>query len=104
MPRFPRGAVLFSIAAGFLVAPFASAQLTTFAQFFQNGGGNAFSYASQGTAGAGGSASLSTSNTALFFAYSNIVGLPVDLSGIQNAHITFTSFTSLGPTVSSNGF
>src|SRR5262249_1037465 len=33
-----------------------------------------------------------------------IVGLPADLSGIQSAHITFTSFTTLGPTVSSNGF
>jgi hypothetical protein len=105
MLRFPRGAVLFSVAVSFVVAPFASAQLTTFAQFLQNGGGNAFNYTSQGTAGQpGGSASLSTSNTALFFTYTSIVGLPVDLTGIQNAHITFTSFTTLGPTVSSNGF
>ena len=67
--------------------------------FFQNGGGNAFSYTSQGTAGQpGGSATLSTTNTALFFAYSSIAGLPADLSGIQGAHLTFTSFTTLGPT------
>ena len=87
-----------------LVAPLANAQLTTFAQFFQSTGGSPFSYTSSGTAGAGGSATMSATNVPIIFQYLGIANLPADLAGLQSAHLTFTSFTSLGPTISSNGF
>jgi len=99
-----RFAAILTIALGCLIAPVARAQLTTFAQFFERDGDSAFSYTSSGTAGAGGSAGLATPNVAIYFQYLGITNLPADLAGIQNAHLAFTSFTSLGPTVSSNGF
>jgi len=94
MSRFRHFAAVFISAAGFLIAPFANAQLTTFAQFLQSG--NLFTYGSTGSAGAGGEASLGSANAPLLFFYSNIVGLPTDLSGVQSAHITFTSLSTLG--------
>jgi hypothetical protein len=104
MLRFARLTTLFAITSGILLAPLANAQLTTFAQFIQSGTGSPFSYTSSGTAGAGGSASMSGTNVDIFFRYLGIANLPADLTGLQNAQLTFTSFTSLGPTVSSNGF
>ena len=47
---------------------------------------------------------MSATNVPIFFLYSGIAGLPADLTGVQSAHLTFTSFTTLGPTVSVNGF
>lgn len=47
---------------------------------------------------------FSVSNLAINFKYFSIAGLAPDLSGFQNAHLTFTSVTTLGPTVSSNGY
>jgi hypothetical protein len=104
MLRFSRLAAILTISVSCLVAPFAGAQLTTFAQFTQSVGGNPFVYTSTGTAGSGGNATLGVSNLAIDFKYFSIVGLPSDLTGFQSAHLTFTSFTSLGPTISSNGF
>ncbi len=104
MPRLSRFAALLFITAGVLITPLANAQLTTFAQFIQSGTGSPFSYTSSGTAGAGGSASMTGTNVDIFFRYQGVANLPADLTGLQNAHLTFTSFTSLGPTVSSNGF
>ncbi len=109
------GAIL-TIALGCLIAPDAKAQLTTFAQFFERGGESTFSYTSSGTAGAGGGASLSATGVAIYFQYVGgnfqlmtnnvqyvtVANLPADLAGIQNAHLTFTSLTSLGPTGSSS--
>ena len=57
-----------------------------------------------GTAGAGGSASMSATNLPIFFEYFGIADLPAELSGLQSAHLTFTSFTTLGPTTSGTGF
>src|SRR5262249_32788221 len=99
-----RFAAILVIALGCLIAPVAKAQQTTFAQFFERGGDNAFSYASSGTAGAGGRATLSTQNVAIYFQYMGITNLPADLAGIQNAHLAFHSFTTLGPTVAVSGF
>jgi hypothetical protein len=104
MQRSSRFAAILTIALGCLIAPVARAQLTTFAQFFESGGGSAFSYTASGTAGAGGSARLGTTNVAIYFQYMGITNLPADLAGIQNAHLAFTSFTTLGPTVASEGF
>jgi PEP-CTERM motif len=104
MPRLSRFAALFFLTAGVLITPLANAQLTTFAQFIQSGTGSPFGYSSGGTAGAGGSATMRGTNVDIFFRYLGVADLPADLSGLQNAHLTFTSMTSLGPTVSSNGF
>ena len=106
MQRFSRHLPALVTAAGFLIAPIARGQLTTFAQFFQQDSGtNAFFYQSSGVAGSGGSATFNSSNTPIYFNFSNsIAGLPADLTGIQNAHLTFTSFTTLGPTTASGGF
>ncbi len=99
-----RFAAILTVALGCLIAPVARAQLTTFAQFFERDGANAFSYTSAGTAGAGGSASLSATDVAIFFQYMGTTTLPADLAGIQNAHLTFSSFTTLGPAPSGVGF
>jgi hypothetical protein len=96
-----RSAMMLAIALGCLIASVAKAQLTTFAQFFERGGDSAFSYTSSGTAGAGGSARLGTTNVAIYFQSMGITNLPADLAGIQNAHLAFTSFTTLAPTASS---
>ena len=104
MIRIPRSAAFLALAVGLFAAPALNAQLTTFAQFFQNAGGNPFSYTSTGTAGSGGSAMFGVNSLAIDFKYFSIAGLPADLSGFQSAHLTFTSFTTMGPTVSSNGF
>jgi hypothetical protein len=99
-----RFALVLTIALGCLIAPLARAQLTTFAQFFERGGNSAFSYISSGTAGAGGSATLSTASVAIYFQYMGFTNLPADLAGIQDAHLAFSSFTTLGPTAASSGF
>ncbi len=104
MIRISRSVALFAAALGLLAAPAADAQLTTFAQFFQNTGGNPFSYTSTGTAGSGGSALFGVNTLAIDFRYFSIAGLPADLSALQAAHLTFTSFTTLGPTSSGSGF
>ena len=104
MIRIPRSAALLAVAFGLLTAPAANAQLTTFAQFFQNAGGNPFSYTSTGTAGSGGNAMFGVNSLAIDFKYFSILGLPADLSGFQSAHLTFTSFTTLGPSNSGSGF
>ena len=104
MLRHFNSSVIFSLAAGLLVTPLADAQLTTFAQFNHNVGGNPFSYTHVGTAGMGGQATLSLSSPlAIDFRYLSIAGLPVDLNSLQSAHITFTSFTSLRATVAGSG-
>lgn len=95
---------IFTLTAALVVTPLAEAQLTTFAQFNQSVGGNPFTYTHVGTAGSGGQATLSLSSPlAIDFRYLSIVGLPVDLNGLQAAHMTFTSFTSLGATVAGTG-
>lgn len=104
MIRFSRSAALLAVTVGLLAAPVANAQLTTFAQFFQNAGGNPFSYTSTGTAGSGGSALFGVNSLAIDFKYFSIAGLPADLSGFQSAHLTFTSFSTLGATPSGNRF
>ena len=96
--------IALAVTVGLIAPRAADAQVATFAQFFQNTGGNPFSYTSTGTAGSGGSALFGVNSLAIDFKYFSILGLPADLSGFQSAHLTFTSFTTLGPTVSSNGF
>jgi hypothetical protein len=99
-----RCASILIIVLGCLITPIVDAQLTTFAQFFERAGDNAFAYTSTGTAGAGGSAQLGTPSVAIYFEFMGSANLPADLAGIQNAHLAFSSFTTLGPTFSSNGF
>lgn len=102
--RYKHIVVLLVLTCALITAPDLRAQLTTFAQFIQASGGNPFTYASSGNAGSGGQATLSCSNVAVNFQYLSIANLPADLTGFQNATLTFSSFTSLGATLSSNGF
>lgn len=101
---YNRIVVLLALTYALIAVPNLRAELTTFAQFIQASGGNPFAYTSSGTAGSGGQATLSGSNVPVSFRYLSIANLPADLTGFQNATLTFSSFTSLGATISSNGF
>lgn len=76
-----------------------SAQTTTFAQFFEQVGGNDFVFTNNAS-----SANFNTvgGGTAIFFIYSNIAGLDPSLQGVQTAHLFVTTTTTV-PTSLSGG-
>lgn len=79
---------LVLVGAALATAAHARAAVTTFAQFTNNGVNN-FNYTNNGT-----SATFNAASIPVQFNYSNIVGLPADLSGNQTATLTLASRTN----------
>ncbi len=86
-----------------VVASFSTAlsQTTTFAQFSQTIATNDFTFSNLGTSG-----NLSTipGGVPVNFSYSNIVGLPAELTGPQAAHLTITTGSTNQPGFNGSGF
>src|SRR5450755_1723128 len=73
------------------------AVITTFATFFERVGGADFVFTNSSPT----NATFSVVSSPIFFSYLNIPGLPADLQGIQNAHITINRTTTIPATLAS---
>jgi len=93
-----RSCFVLAAIAGFAWAPQAQAQLTNFANYNQKTD-DPYTYTDHTTY-----ATFATSPFLANFNYTNIVGLPADLSGTQDATVTLTSQTktSINPVVGAN--
>lgn len=88
-----RAARLLAMSIAIVVAGFtsASAQTTTFAQFFEQLGTNDFGFINNG---ANGNFNTIPGGSAVFFLYQNIAGLDPSLQGIQTAHLIVSTTTT----------
>lgn len=91
-PRFSAFLFYLAVTASFILLPqsILNAQITNFAQFFEINGTKDFRFTNNTTSG---NFTAVSGGSPVFFLYQNITGLPLELQGVQLAHLTVTSTT-----------